>query len=77
MDYNNLDNNFHQQYGSLLLTKYQVDILNKYNIDYNEFSCLNELIYYLEDYLNDHNNEELDNLSDQLSEFNYYHNTNK
>ena len=77
MDYNNPENNFHKPYGNLILTDYQVSILNKYNINYEEFNNLNELIYYLEDYLNQHNNEELDNISYELAEYNYYHNTNK
>lgn len=77
MDYDNLDNNFHKRYGNLVLTPYQVDILNKYSINYNDFNNLNELIYYLEEYLNNNNNEELDMISEQLSEYNYYHNTNK
>ena len=77
MDYNNLENNFHKQYGSLVLTPFQADILKKYNIDYNDFNNINELIYYLEDYLNNIDNEELDMLSSELAEYNYYHNTNK
>ncbi len=77
MDYNNPENNFHKKYGNLLLTDYQVNILNKYNIKYQEFNNLNELIYYLEDYLNNNDNEELESISYELSEFNYYHNTNK
>ena len=77
MDYNNLENNFHKKYGNLILTNYQVQILNKYNINYEDFNNLNELIYYIEDYLKNNDNEELDSISYELSEFNYYHNTNK
>ena len=77
MDYNNTENNFHKTFGNLILTDYQVNILNKYNINYQDFNNLNELIYYLEDYLNNNDNEELENISYELSEFNYYHNTNK
>ena len=77
MDYNEIEKNFHQYFGDLFLTQNQVDILNKYNIDYTKFNNLNELIYYLEEYLNNKDNEELDLLSEEIAEYNYYHNTNK
>ena len=37
MDYKDIEKNFHKQYGNLILTDHQVDILNKYNINYNDF----------------------------------------
>ena len=77
MDFDNLEKNFHREYGNLLLTDYQVDILKKYNIDYETFNNLGELIYYLEDYLNQNDIPELDMVSAEISEFHYYHNTNK
>lgn len=77
MDFENLENNFHKQYGNLLLTEYQVNILEKYNINYKNFNNLQELIFYLEDYLNNTDDEELEELSNNISEFYYYHYTNK
>lgn len=77
MDFDNLEKNFHKKFGNLILTDYQVEVLEKYNINYNDFNNLNELIYYLEDYLNNSSNEELELISDELSEFNYYNYTNK
>lgn len=77
IDYNNIESNFHKKFGNLILTEYQVNILKKYNINYNDFNSLNELLYYLEDYLNSSNNEELDMVSSEIAEYNYYHNTNK
>ena len=77
MDFDNLEKNFHKKFGNLILTDYQVEVLEKYNINYNDFNNLNALIYYLEDYLNNSSNEELELISDELSEFNYYNYTNK
>lgn len=77
MDFDNLEKNFHKKFGNLILTDYQVEVLEKYNINYNDFNNLNELIYYLEDYLNNGSNEELELISDELAEFNYYNCTNK
>lgn len=77
MDFDNLEKNFHKKFGNLILTDYQVEVLEKYNINYNDFNNLNELIYYLEDYLNNSSNEELELISDELSAFNYYNYTNK
>ena len=60
----------------LYLTKNQMDILERYDIEYRTKS-IDELIFEIEDILNYEESEELDKLSMDLSEFNYYHNTNK
>lgn len=60
----------------LYLTKRQIDILKRYDIEYSN-KTIGGLIFELEDILNQEENEELDKLSMELSEFNYYHNTNK
>jgi hypothetical protein len=60
----------------LYLTKNQIDILNRNDIEYKSKS-IDQLIFELEDILNYEDNDELDRLSSELSEFNYYHNTNK
>ena len=60
----------------LYLTKHQKDILDRYDIDYRSKS-IDELLFEIEDILNYEDNEELDKLSMDLAEFNYYHNTNK
>ena len=61
---------------NLYLTKNQIDILERYDIEYKTKS-IDELIFEIEDILNYEESEELDKLSMDLSEFNYYHNTNK
>jgi hypothetical protein len=60
----------------LYLTKHQIDILDRYDIEYKHKS-IDELIFELEDILVYEDNDELDKLSMDLAEFNYYHNTNK
>lgn len=69
--------NFYKQRGNLYLTDKQVEILDKYNINYNKFNNLNELIFHLEYYLNSNYLEDLEVISEELSEFNYYNFTQK
>ena len=59
------------------LTKSEVNVLNRYEIDYK--SCLNnkELLLKIEDYLEYEDNEELENLSANIAERGYYIDTNK
>ena len=64
--------------NGLLLSNNDVNVLEKYDIDYNSCTSLSELIYLIEDYLEDSDElVDLEELSIKLSEFNYYHNTNK
>lgn len=70
------ENQIEKVNDNLYLTKRQIDILKKYDIEYASKS-IDELIFELEDILNYEDNEELDKLSMDLAEFNYYHNTNK
>lgn len=61
----------------LYLTNKHIEVLERYEIEYKNKS-INELIYEIEDILND-NSEYLDleEVSINLAEFNYYHNTKK
>mgnify|MGYP001041076039 CR=1 FL=1 len=63
----------------MLLSDYQVEILSRYNINYDKFNNLKSLIYEIEKYINNafENIDDLDNLSKELSEMDYYKNTNK
>lgn len=63
--------------NGLLLSDEQINILKKYNIDYLKYNDMSSLIYEIEEILNIEYYEDLDNLSIELSEFNYYQNTNK
>lgn len=71
------ENNFYKKYGNLYLTDKQIEILNKYNIEYMKFNSLNELIYHIEYYLNSSNLPDLELVSEELSELKYYNFTNK
>lgn len=71
------EKNFYKKYGNIYLTDKQVEILTKYNINYNSFNNTKELIYYLEYYLNNENLPDLESVSEELSEIQYYNFTNK
>ena len=83
MDYDkiidiNFDNKMHKvRDNGLLLSDEQIDILKRNNIDYLKYNNISSLIYDLEEILNEEYNEELDKVSSELAEFNYYNNTNK
>ena len=64
--------------NGLLLSNNDVSILEKYNNNYNSCKNLSELIFLIEDYLEDSDElVDLEELSIKLSEFNYYQNTDK
>ena len=64
--------------NGLYLSNNHIDILNRYNIDYRNFSSIDQLLFVIEDYLNNEEcDEDLENVSEFLSEFKYYNYTNK
>ena len=68
-----------QRRNGIYLSDEQINILEKYNINYLNYNNINELIFYIEDYLNNSymELEDLESVSEALSNFNYYNNTNK
>ncbi len=68
-----------QRKNGIYLSDEQINILEKYNINYLNYNNINELIFYIEDYLNNSymELEDLESVSESLSNFNYYNNTNK
>lgn len=89
MDYNideivsNLDfnsNSLNCLSTGLLLTNNEIEVLNKYNINYNMCNNLKEVLALIEEVFN---NIEFDNLSDldfvsaSIAERDYYQNSNK
>lgn len=70
------DNKINKINDNLYLTNKDIKILKKYNIDYLS-STLEELLFKIEMILNEEYIDELENVSLSISEFNYYHNTNK
>ena len=66
--------------NGLLLSDEHIEILEGYGFDYRKYGSINELIYDLEEYLNeegDSDSSDLDWVSQDLTERNYYANTNK
>lgn len=75
----NIDNNIPlKRKNSLVLRNSQIETLKKYNIEYENFTSLSSLIYEIEEILTTSPDlEDLNDLSQELQEQNYYQNTNK
>ncbi|MBP3920529.1 MAG: hypothetical protein J6D28_03075 [Bacilli bacterium] len=67
--------------NGLLLSDEQIEILTRHNINYKEYNNLSSLIFKIEEYIQNVQSymeiSDIDELSKQLSEQNYYNNTNK
>jgi len=63
--------------NGILLSDYQISVLNRNNINYKNYSNLSSLLFEIEECLNEQEEEELEEVSRQLSEFHYYNETNK
>ena len=77
----NIDNELKTRKNGLLLTDEQIEILKRHNINYEEYNNIQSLIFKIEEYINDVQGymdiTDLDEVSKELSEQNYYNNTNK
>lgn len=63
--------------NNLLLSDYQVSVLNRNGINYKNFVNIKELLFEIESCLDDYFDDELDLVSSQLSEYIYYNETKK
>ena len=70
------NNNYHDING-LILTYYEISVLDKYNIYYKNCIDLKSLIYYIEEILNEESFDDLEEISLSVSERDYYENTRK
>ena len=73
------EKNFLKKHNNIYISDEQKNILERYNIDVNKYLNVKELIYDIEECLNN-SLEELEDLewvSQTISEYNYYNNTNK
>ena len=72
-------NKFLKRYNNIYISEEQKNILDKYNIDVNRYQNITELIYDIEEYLNNslENLDDLEWVSQMISEYNYYNNVNK
>lgn len=73
------DNNMLKMRGNgIYLSDNQVKTLKKYGVDYKKYVILSSLIFDIEKILNEETDvQDLEELSQRLSELNYYNNTNK
>ena len=73
------EKNFLKKYNNIYISEEQKNILDKYNISVEKYSNIAELIYDIEEYLNNcgFSLDDLEWVSQTISEYNYYNNTNK
>ena len=63
---------------NIYLSNEDIKVLKKYDIEYDNFTNMKELMFYIEDILNNEEVEsDLEDLLIKLSEYNYYFYTNK
>ncbi len=78
-----LDDLFNQKYmhkeikKGIFLSDYQISVLLSNGINPNKCNSINELIYLIDEVLDEEDIPELDQVSKEIIEFNYYTNTNK
>ena len=71
------DNKFQTLGNGLMLTNWEVSVLDKYSIPYKKCKSLKDILYEIENVLNNSDsNEELEGISISISERDYYQNTN-
>lgn len=65
--------------NGLMLTNYEIDVLNQYKINYSNCKSLKEILFEIEELIGDMDivDEKLENISQSISERDYYQNTNK
>lgn len=61
----------------ITLTNYQIEILKRFDIDPSLYTKLKDIIYVAEEIYEETLDEDLNIVLDELSERNYYENTNK
>ena len=64
--------------NGIYLSYNQIEVLNRYNINYKKYNSLSSLIFEIEEILNEEVDvDDLEDVSAKLSELNYYNNTEK
>ena len=63
--------------NGILLSDYQISVLDRNNINYKNHNNLSSLLFEIEEFLNEEENDELEEVSRQLAEIHYYSETNK
>lgn len=64
---------------NLLLTNHEIEVLNRYKINYSHCNSLKEVLFEVEELLDDMDitEEDLELVSESIAERDYYQNTNK
>ena len=76
--FTDIEQDMHIYHNGIYLTKRQIEVLKQNGFFYEKYHNIKELILDLDEYLNtDSDNQELENILEELSEFDYYHNVNK
>lgn len=72
-------NEFQTVGKNLMLTNHEIEVLDRYKINYKKCNTLKEILYEIEEIIEDMDvlDEELDSISQTISERDYYQNTNK
>lgn len=63
--------------NNMLLSDYQVSILNRNGLNYLKYSNIHDLLFDIEECLNEDFDDELDVVSNQIYEYIYYNETKK
>ncbi len=64
--------------NNIYLTNFEIEILNKYKINYQNCTSLKDIIFLIEDILNEDSTlDDLELISKSIAERDYYLNTNK
>lgn len=65
----------------ILLNDHEIEVLLRYGFDYKRYSSLNELIFDVDNYINEegcfNDVDELEEVLDKISEYHYYNEVNK
>lgn len=73
-----IENSIKHVKNDIYLSNNQKNILSRYDINYNNFNNLSSLIFEIEEILNSgYGDDDLEQLSDDLQQIQYYNNTNK
>ena len=64
--------------NGIQLSDSDVEVLNRYDINYQKYGSLSSLLFDIEEILNEDSDlSDLEEVSSKLAEMNYYNNTNK
>lgn len=66
-----------RQKNGLLLNKRQIDILDRFNVPWQNCTTFTSLVYEIDEILLEIDDEELEKLASELQEFSYYNEVNK